>query len=135
MNMKERNEKWKSCLNCRFCDNELSSMPCAACWKEKGFSYWEPEGTRTKRTSQHQEKEKSGFFNDRRPKPMPNAAPYYDRESSRIPDRIRVSFTDGTTAVYTLHIEQPAPMVVESLILREEIEYEYKPRRRRRTRE
>ena len=106
------------CETCRYWYKRKDQEPCKECRTETGVN-WKPK----------EEKKEN------RPKPMPNAAPYYDRESSRIPDKIRVSFTDGTTAVYTLNIEQPAPMVVESLILREEIEYEYKPRRRRRTRE
>ena len=34
---------------------------------------------------------------------------------SRHPEQIRVSFSDGSTAVYDLHIEQPAPIIIENL--------------------
>ena len=46
---------------------------------------------------------------------MPEAAKYYDTEESRIPDRIRVSFSDGKTAVYARVIEQPAPVVFQKV--------------------
>ena len=42
-----------------------------------------------------------------RPKMLPNPAPYYWFDFSLIPDQIRVSFEDGTTAVYDLRCEQP----------------------------
>ena len=37
-----------------------------------------------------------------RPQMMPEPVTYYDRETSRIPDRIRVSFADGSTVRITL---------------------------------
>lgn len=64
----------------------------------------------------------------------------FDRDESRIPDRIRVSFSDGTTAVYDLHTDQPAPLIMENIrIIRKwRTGYQYRedgrraPRRRRR---
>ena len=50
-----------------------------------------------------------------RPKMMPETVTYYDHNMSRVPDRIRVSFEDGTTAVYVLHTEQPAPVIMENI--------------------
>ena len=42
---------------------------------------------------------------------MPKPAGYYDTAESRIPDRIRISFSDGKTAVYARVIEQPEPVI------------------------
>lgn len=50
-----------------------------------------------------------------RPKPLPVPVYIYDRENSRIPDRLRVSFEDGSTAVYDLQVEQPHPLLVENI--------------------
>lgn len=35
---------------------------------------------------------------------------YYCGRHSRIPEKVRVSFSDGTTAVYRLEVELPEPM-------------------------
>ena len=50
-----------------------------------------------------------------RPAILPKFVPMYQYECSEIPERIRVSFADGQTAVYELRTEQPAPLVVESI--------------------
>ena len=34
---------------------------------------------------------------------------------SRHPEQIRVSFSDGSTAVYDLHTDQPAPVILENI--------------------
>ena len=72
----------------------------------------------------------------KKPVPMPGAVPWYEREDSRIPEKIRISFSDGTTAVYDLHVDQPAPLIVESIrIIRKwNTGYQYKAPRRRRDR-
>ena len=72
----------------------------------------------------------------RRPTPLPEPATYYDKPDSKYPDRIRVSFADGSTAVYELHTEQPAPVIVENIkIIRKWKQgYVNKPPRRRRRR-
>ena len=72
-----------------------------------------------------------------RPGVLGKVLPNYERESSRIPERIRVSFEDGTTAIYDLRTEQPAPVILENIrmIRKWKTGYEYKPgyqpRRRR----
>ena len=50
-----------------------------------------------------------------KPKAMPGVVPYYEQEDSTIPEKIRISFSDGSTAVYDLHVELPAPMIRESI--------------------
>ena len=58
---------------------------------------------------------------------------YYEREDSRIPERIRISFTDGTTAVYTLHTDMPGELMYENIrIIREWNRQDGRRRRRRR---
>lgn len=67
---------------------------------------------------------------------MPGPAPYYDHAFSEIPEKIRVSFEDGQTAVYELRTEQPHPLVIKNIeIMREtkrKIQYINQPARRRR---
>ena len=50
-----------------------------------------------------------------RPRPMPTATMEYADDSSRVPDTIRVSFEDGTTAIYDRREDQPAPLLYESI--------------------
>ena len=45
----------------------------------------------------------------RRLQPLPEPAVYYDRDSSKYPDRIRLSFPDGHTEIYDRRVNQPRP--------------------------
>ena len=69
-----------------------------------------------------------------RPTPLPEVVPIYDRDISDHPDSIRVSFADGSTAVYDLRREQPHPATVKSIeIIRKwNNGYNNQPMRRRR---
>ena len=50
---------------------------------------------------------------------------------SRYPEKIRVSFADGSTAIYDLRVEQPAPVILENIrIIRRMVGYEPKHARR-----
>ena len=51
----------------------------------------------------------------KKPAILPQVLPTYERESSEYPEMIRVSFSDGSTAVYVLRTEQPAPVIVENI--------------------
>ena len=69
-----------------------------------------------------------------KPKPLPGIIPYYAREDSKIPEKIRISFSDGSTAVYDLRVQQLSPQIVENVtIIRKwgKDRYVNKPRRRR----
>ena len=50
-----------------------------------------------------------------RPEMLDKAVPIYEHNISKHPDRIRVSFTDGSTAVYVLDTEQPNPTLIECI--------------------
>ena len=52
---------------------------------------------------------------EKRPEVMPEPLPMYGHDCSRYPDQIRVSFSDGSTAVYDLHTDQPAPVILENI--------------------
>ena len=69
-----------------------------------------------------------------RPKPLAEVVPYYDHDFSKHPDHIRVSFADGSTAVYDLRTDQPHPIIVENIrIIRKWKQgYVNRPERRRR---
>lgn len=70
----------------------------------------------------------------KRPKMLPNPAPYYWFDFSIIPDEIRVSFSDGSTVVYELQTHQPHPIIQENIrIIRKWKQgYNNQPSRRRR---
>ena len=139
----------KRCFNCRYGDLPSGASPCKECIKlENDYeTYWKPEESeeqkRSAADSGHQGESFQEFLKRRmlekenRPKPLTIPVYNYERESSRIPDSVRVSFDDGTTAVYTLHVDQPKPLVMESIrIIRKwrSEGYQYVPRRRRRSR-
>lgn len=71
---------------------------------------------------------------DERPKPLPDVVGYYDTEFSVHPDQIRVSFSDGSTAVYDLRIEQPHLIIERNceIIRKWKQGYNNQPSRRRR---
>ena len=52
-----------------------------------------------------------------RPHMLPQAAACYDRDLSRYPDHIRVSFDDGSTLVYDLRVDHPAPQLMKAIDL------------------
>lgn len=45
-----------------------------------------------------------------RPTLLDKVAAYYIDKFSRYPESVRVSFGDGTTAIYELKVEQPEPV-------------------------
>jgi len=55
-----------------------------------------------------------------RPKMLEKPAPIYDFDFSEIPDHIRVSFNNGTTAVYDLRTVQPHPLVLKNIEIMKE---------------
>ena len=66
-------------------------------------------------------------------KPLPEVVPIYEPEFLGHPGSIRVSFEDGSTAVYDIRIEQPHPIIVENInIIRKWKGYNNQPMRRRR---
>lgn len=62
----------------------------------------------------------------------------YEHEFSRHPEKIRISFRDGSTAVYDLHTDQPHPLVLKNIEIMKETKknitqgYVNNPMRRRR---
>ena len=54
-------------------------------------------------------------FSMKRPNVLPGIVAYYDYDFSMIPDRVRVKFSDGKTAVYELSRQQPAPVIMENI--------------------
>ena len=67
-----------------------------------------------------------------KPKMLDKPMPCYMHEYSRHPESIRVSFDDGSTAVYDLRVQQPAPVIVENIkIIRKWKGYVNQPVQRR----
>ena len=71
---------------------------------------------------------------EKRPEMLPKPVPIYEHTDSEIPDRVRISFTNGTSAIYDLHSDQPHPVIVENIkIIRKWKQgYVNQPQRRRR---
>ena len=70
---------------------------------------------------------------EKRPEILPKPMPIYEHDCSKYPDQIRVSFSDGSTAVYDIHTDQPAPVIIENIKIIRKWKQGYKnqPMRRR----
>ena len=67
-----------------------------------------------------------------RPEMLPEAVPYYEHDWSVHPDAVRMSFSDGSTAIYDIRVEQPHPIILENVrIIRRMNGYVNQPARRR----
>ena len=71
---------------------------------------------------------------EKRPEMLPKPVPIYEHTDSEIQDRVRISFTNGTSAIYDLHRDQPHPVILENIkIIRKWKQgYVNQPERRRR---
>ncbi|MBO7663414.1 MAG: hypothetical protein J6U01_08580 [Clostridia bacterium] len=113
----------RKCTSCKHRELELIEEPCKTCIHEIGHTKWEPA-------------ERIEIKLEKRPEMLPISVPIYERTDSKIPERIRVSFTNGTSAIYDLHTDQPAPVIMENvrIIRKWKQGYINKPMRRRRYR-
>jgi len=138
------------CWNCKHIDKSEDEAPCMQCTKWKGYDKWEPKKDCS--NCKHYEKGLSEMPCEecdiehknwepqevikfkKRPEMLPEPLPIYEHTFSKIPERVRISFDNGTSAVYDLHTEQPAPIIMENItIIRRMTGYEApKPRRRNR---
>lgn len=69
---------------------------------------------------------------EKRPEMLQGAFPYYDHEKSRYPERVRMCFSDGSTQIYEIRTEQPAPVILENIEIIRRMTVGYPPRRRNR---
>ena len=71
-----------------------------------------------------------------RPELLPEPVPFYAYETSVHPDSVRVSFEDGSTAIYDIRRNMPHPLVIKNIEIMKEtkkkIGYINQPQRRRR---
>ena len=114
--------KERLCSDCEYCKEPCVGEHCKKC---SFGSMWKP--------AQEPEEQEENMVN--RKIPLPNVSPIFEHEASDYPDAVRVSFPNGRTIVYTRQVQQPEPMLVESIrIIRKwKTEgYKYTPPRRRR---
>ena len=69
---------------------------------------------------------------DERPDMLSDPFPYYEHRMSKYPDRVRISFSDGSTQIYEIRTEQPAPVILENIEIIRRMTVGYPPRRRNR---
>ena len=69
-----------------------------------------------------------------RPEILGKVVPIYEHDYSVLPEKIRVLFMDGRTMIYDIHIDQPAPVIVQNIRLIRKMKQGYvnQPARRRR---
>lgn len=104
------------CETCKYRYNKKYEKKCLECSKGNLLN-WEPDDVK-------------------RPEMLPKIVPIYERESSTVPDAVRVSFEDGSTEIYERRVALPAPVIVENIqIIRKWKQgYVNQPMRRRRYR-
>lgn len=72
-----------------------------------------------------------------RPELLPEAVPYYEHDFSIHPDSVRISFKDGSSAVYDIRMNYPHPLVLKNAEIMKETKqnikqgYVNQPARRR----
>lgn len=69
-----------------------------------------------------------------RPEILDKVVPIYEHEYSVLPDRIRVLFADGRTMIYDIHMDQPAPVIIENIRIIRKMKEGYQRKTRRRNR-
>ena len=119
------------CGTCKYGKRRLWEEPCRSCM-EAGLNRekWEP--------IEISEKQRHEIKLERRPGILPKPVPVYERTDSEIPERVRISFTNGTSAIYDLHTDQPHPLVLKNIEIMKETKknitqgYVNNPMRRRR---
>lgn len=129
--------KEKNCITCRYWELPLGASPCRECLMlgDDYEKYWEPKEAENE--EKKEEKGKEEIKLKKRPALLAIPVPIYERTESEIPEKVRISFTNGTSAIYMLHVDQPKPLVMESIrIIRKwrSEGYQYVPPRRRRSR-
>ena len=69
-----------------------------------------------------------------RPEILGKVVPIYEHDYSVLPEKIRVLFMDGRTMIYDIHVDQPAPVIVQNIKLIRKMKQGYvnQPNRRRR---
>ena len=67
---------------------------------------------------------------EERPEILHGVFPYYGHERSRYPEKVRICFSDGTTQIFELRTEQPAPVILENIEIIRRMKVGYPPRRR-----
>ena len=69
-----------------------------------------------------------------RPEILGKVVPIYEHDYSVLPEKIRVLFMDGRTMIYDIHVDQPAPVIVQNIRLIRKMKQGYvnQPARRRR---
>ena len=69
-----------------------------------------------------------------RPEILGKVVPIYEHDYSVLPEKIRVLFMDVRTAIYDIHMDQPAPVIVQNIKMIRKMKQGYvnKPLRRRR---
>lgn len=129
--------KEKSCENCKYGYFPFTQSPCNQCiFDGLDYSrYWEPQEAEDE--EKKEEKGKKEIELKKRPEILAYPVPIYERTDSEIPEKVRISFTNGTSAIYARHVDQPKPLVMESIrIIRKwrSEGYQYVAPRRRRSR-
>ena len=68
-----------------------------------------------------------------RPEILGKVVPIYEHDYSVLPEKIRVLFMDGRTMIYDIHMDQPAPVIVQNIRLIRKMKQGYvnQPKRRR----
>lgn len=158
---KEEKMEKRNCDNCRYEDCPYWAWPCKKCLElpDDYTRYWKPKEEEDEEKKEEKGKEDKDFewpcFEklqesvremgkdietgmkeiklEKKPGLLAFPAPIYERTDSEIPEKVRISFTNGTSAIYALKVDQPAPQLIECVRIIRKWNNGYKaPTRRRR---
>lgn len=146
----------KRCSNCRYEELLQEESPCKECINQENSyeKYWEPKEAENEEKGKEDKGWKWPCFEklneavremgkdiekaeeiklEKRPGLLALPVPIYERTDSEIPEKVRISFTNGTSAIYALQVDQPAPQLIECVRIIRKWNNGYKaPTRRRR---
>lgn len=156
-------EERRGCWNCRYDDRSPREWPCRECVEliddYDDPRCWKPQEAEDEEKKEEKGKEDKDFVwpcfeklhesvremgkdietgmkeikLEKRPALLAIPVPIYESTDSEIPEKVRISFTNGTSAIYGLRVDQPAPQVIECIRIIRKWNNGYKaPTRRRR---
>lgn len=121
------------CADCKHVNKKANEKPCDGCFWDDMHENWEHVDTTRDVKIPDGWTAPAAAPGTKRPAMLKEMVPIYEHPTSEMPDRIRVSFDNGKTAVYDLHMNQPAPVIIENIriIRRMKQGYVNQPMRRR----
>lgn len=126
------------CEDCLYEGRDAFDEPCKSCIApliDNKKNCWKPK-EETKAADAEEPEEKKSVVEkliklEKRPEMLAIPVPIYEHTDSEIPEKVRISFTNGTSYIYTQQVTQPAPQLITCIEIIRKWEHDAKHERRR----